>query len=285
MLFLKNPESSTLQNSSCMATYLTSHKPSKWDKKDILGTTREARTNFYGLLPMDITVLADQLKLTFISSLSMLNTTKRTCQERYSIRIDGETESSKSIQFECNDAKGLWSPDYYYYYYYYYDPSMFFIPVLTGGFPLKFEWQQVSSGLWNCCILDDFESAVVFISLVISYSYSLFSRLFWTIQNVQSTIGITVIFIFPSFLAFSQKFFSSLFIFTVWAWTIHMLTSSFLLKEWSSDQDWVNCLYFKVPENSLHLLFLERFWFVHIQLVKWSNFHHLCNSQWIILPN
>ena len=34
-----------LQNSSCVATYLPSHKPSKLDKQDMLGTGGEVRTN------------------------------------------------------------------------------------------------------------------------------------------------------------------------------------------------------------------------------------------------
>ena len=34
-----------LQNSSCTATYLPSHKPSKYDKQDTLGTDGEVRKN------------------------------------------------------------------------------------------------------------------------------------------------------------------------------------------------------------------------------------------------
>ena len=42
MLFWTNPGSSTQQNSSCTATYLPSHEPSK---KDILDITGEIRIN------------------------------------------------------------------------------------------------------------------------------------------------------------------------------------------------------------------------------------------------
>ena len=60
-----NPGSSTLQNSSCMDTYLSSHKPSKSVKQDILDTAGETRMNSYmmfscGLLHMDTPMLADQ---------------------------------------------------------------------------------------------------------------------------------------------------------------------------------------------------------------------------------
>ena len=45
MLFLMNPGSSTLQNNSYMTTYFPSHKASKLNEKDILGTAGEVRTN------------------------------------------------------------------------------------------------------------------------------------------------------------------------------------------------------------------------------------------------
>ena len=41
MLFWTNHGSSTPQNNSCKATYLSSHKPSKEDEQDILGQTHE----------------------------------------------------------------------------------------------------------------------------------------------------------------------------------------------------------------------------------------------------
>ena len=45
--FLANPVSSTLQNSSCSATYLPSLKPSKLDEQKMLGTAGEVRMNSY----------------------------------------------------------------------------------------------------------------------------------------------------------------------------------------------------------------------------------------------
>ena len=49
MLLWTNSESSTLQNSSCTATYLPSHKLSNLDEQDTLGTGGEVRTNSSGM--------------------------------------------------------------------------------------------------------------------------------------------------------------------------------------------------------------------------------------------
>ena len=45
MLFRTNPGSSAQQNSSCTATYLLSHKPSKYDEQDMLSTAGEVKMN------------------------------------------------------------------------------------------------------------------------------------------------------------------------------------------------------------------------------------------------
>ena len=45
VLFWTNPGSITLQNSSCTATYLPSHKPFSLDKQDMLSTIGEVKTN------------------------------------------------------------------------------------------------------------------------------------------------------------------------------------------------------------------------------------------------
>ena len=76
MLFWTNPRSSILQNSSCTATYLPSHKPPKSDEQDVLGTGQDVKTNLQvmfsdGLLHMDTPVLAGLQKRTFITSMRM----------------------------------------------------------------------------------------------------------------------------------------------------------------------------------------------------------------------
>ena len=44
-VFEQNLESSTPQDSSCVAIYFTSHKPAKWDELDMLDTAEDVRTN------------------------------------------------------------------------------------------------------------------------------------------------------------------------------------------------------------------------------------------------
>ena len=70
---LTNPESSALQNGSCTATYLSSHKLSKQDEQNMLDTAREVKANLYvtfsyRILYMDIPVLAHKQKLRLTSS-------------------------------------------------------------------------------------------------------------------------------------------------------------------------------------------------------------------------
>ena len=45
VLFWANPGRNTLQNSSCAATYFSSHKLPKEDEEDMWGIAEEARTN------------------------------------------------------------------------------------------------------------------------------------------------------------------------------------------------------------------------------------------------
>ena len=52
---------------------------------------------------MYTTVLADQQKLTFISSLHTLDAIKRTCQEWWPIRTDGKKDSRESVPSDCFD--------------------------------------------------------------------------------------------------------------------------------------------------------------------------------------
>ena len=76
-----------------LTSHLTNH-PSK--------TYWELRTNSKvifsdRLLHMDPTVLANQQKLTVISSLQTLDTVKRTCQEQWLIGTDSKRESRESL--------------------------------------------------------------------------------------------------------------------------------------------------------------------------------------------
>ena len=66
-------ETAPSRNGSCKATYLSSHKLSKSDKQDILGTADEAETNCCGHLPRHMPVLADNQRLTYISSIRTLD--------------------------------------------------------------------------------------------------------------------------------------------------------------------------------------------------------------------
>ena len=63
--FKINLRSNTPQKGSCTATYLPSHKPSKYNEQDMRSTTGEVRMNSkatfsYGLIHIDTLVLSDQ---------------------------------------------------------------------------------------------------------------------------------------------------------------------------------------------------------------------------------
>ena len=71
-------------------------------------TVGEARTNslakfFYGLLHMDVPVLADQQKLTWIRYVQTLDVIWRICWEWWIIGMDGKRESGKSVLSEWFD--------------------------------------------------------------------------------------------------------------------------------------------------------------------------------------
>ena len=69
----ENHESNNSQNSNCTATNFLSHKQTKLDGQDMQSPEGEARTNSkatfsYRLLHVDVSMLADQQNLTYISS-------------------------------------------------------------------------------------------------------------------------------------------------------------------------------------------------------------------------
>ena len=76
-LFRTNPRNSIQENSSYRATYFPSHKLSKLDEQEMLGTADEVKTKQVFLVDipvtyMDIPVLADLQKLISISSMCKL---------------------------------------------------------------------------------------------------------------------------------------------------------------------------------------------------------------------
>ena len=58
---------------------------------------------FYGLLHKDTPVLANQQKLTFISSVQTLDAVEKTCQARWQTEMDSEKESKESVLLACHD--------------------------------------------------------------------------------------------------------------------------------------------------------------------------------------
>ena len=48
-------------------------------------------------------MLANQQRLTYISSMQTLNVVERTWQEKWMMRMDGEKESKKSVLSACLD--------------------------------------------------------------------------------------------------------------------------------------------------------------------------------------
>ena len=97
LLFWTKPESSTPENSGCTATYHLSLNPFKLDKQDILGTARGKRTHSwetfsYGVLDMDMPVLAKQEGLTYISTVLKLDAVKMTSLEQWMIVVDDEDD-------------------------------------------------------------------------------------------------------------------------------------------------------------------------------------------------
>ena len=52
----------------------------------------------YGLLQMNMTVLADQQEPAYNSSIQILDVPLKTCQEQWMIGMDGKKKSEKSVQ-------------------------------------------------------------------------------------------------------------------------------------------------------------------------------------------
>ena len=105
-LYWTNPGSNIPQNSSCMATYLPTLKPSKWDKEDMQDIAGEAKMNSYAMffcepLHTDIQVLADLQKLIYYSSVWTQDLFWRTYQKWWMIEM--KRESGKTV-WAVNDG-------------------------------------------------------------------------------------------------------------------------------------------------------------------------------------
>ena len=110
-----------------------------------------------------------------------------------------------------------------------------------------------------------------------------------TVPKVPITIGIIVTFMFHSFfnsLARSRylSLFSHSFSFVLWSAetgksTILQIFSFFVdyYKVWSSDRELVIRLYIKVPQEFVHIIFLDRCWVVHIPFVGMVKFKFLAH--------
>ena len=86
-----------------MASYFWSHKRSKLDEQHILRTAGEVRANSkvmfsYGLLHIDVPVLANQQRLKYTSYVQTLDAVKRTCKEQWKIGREWERESDKGLR-------------------------------------------------------------------------------------------------------------------------------------------------------------------------------------------
>ena len=97
--------------------------------------------------------------------------------------------------------------------------GVFFTSAPTDRFSQESEWQQVSSGFQDLVVLWcwPFNS-----SYNLQFSESLFFWFFGTVPSVSTTIGITVIFMFHSFLSSLARFMylfkvSPFFTFTLWS--------------------------------------------------------------------
>ena len=122
-------------------------------------------------------------------------------------------------------------------------------------------------------ILSDLTNAVVRMVSAhppISNSSSPLIKPWRIVSSAPITIGITVTFMFHSFLVLRPGLSTFLFslIFTVVyqtakfiSWQVLFSFTFFFSK--SSGQDQVICLYLKIPENLVHLILQDGFWFVH----------------------
>ena len=107
--------------------------------------------------------------------------------------------------------------------------------------------------------------------LPISHSSSFLSKPLRTVPITPITIGITVTLMFNSFLSYLVRskylsIFSFSLIFTLWSTgTIRLVIFLFsfffffvnYLQIWSSGWDQVICLFYKIPENLMHLIFQD----------------------------
>ena len=160
----------------------------------------------------------------------------------------------------------------------------FFTSALANGFPMKLDWQQVSSSLQDssqysdrsqqCFCLDSLHPSRYFKVLHFLYqsfgddtkstNYNWYKRYFHVPQlcqfpsKVQVLIPLFTFFQFYSVVCRDSK--------------VHNSESSLFFvdyyKIWLSGPDLVICLYLKIPEEFVHLIVLDRFWVVHIPCVR-----------------
>ena len=95
-LYWTNPGRNLPQNSSCMATYLSSLNISKQDMQDTTGKVRKWCS------PMDLFIqtckmLEDQQELIYNSSVWTQNVMQKTCQKWWMIEMNGESGNSMLV--------------------------------------------------------------------------------------------------------------------------------------------------------------------------------------------
>ena len=95
-------------NKSCKQ-HPTKHLTSHLSKTNRWGTTGEIRKNTeatfsYGLLYMDLPVLTDQLRLTYITSVWTHDADLKTSQEQWMIGMDGKKELGNFMLSACLDT-------------------------------------------------------------------------------------------------------------------------------------------------------------------------------------
>ena len=106
-----SPGGSTLQSSSCTATYHPSQKLSKLDKPDMRDTAGEVRMNsevmyscyFCGPLRMDEQRQDDQLEPTYSNCMLRQDVTLRTCWKQWMIEKGGERSLGISVLMVQHD--------------------------------------------------------------------------------------------------------------------------------------------------------------------------------------
>ena len=118
----------------------------------------------------------------------------------------------------------------------------------------------------------------------ISNPSSSLSKPFQTSSSTPITIGITTNFMFHSFLSSlaRSKYFSLFLLSLIFHSVVNTMQQLLFIlliitiKVWSSGQVYVICLGLKIPENFIYLILRN--------MVVWSNFNFLHNSQWITFP-